>query len=86
MRTIEKRSQGLLHFVDAFRSLTLLPKPKIRLFSIRDLFGRVGRLMQANISERGIRFTTAIDPESLELAADPEFIEQILINLLLNAL
>jgi two-component system, NtrC family, nitrogen regulation sensor histidine kinase NtrY len=85
-RTIEKRSQGLLHFVDAFRSLTLVPKPKIQVFSVQDLFSRVGRLMEANISGRGIRFTSTIEPESLELAADPELIEQVLINLLLNAL
>jgi two-component system, NtrC family, nitrogen regulation sensor histidine kinase NtrY len=85
-RTIEKRSQGLLHFVDAFRSLTLVPKPKIQVFSVQDLFARVGRLMEANISSRGIRFTSTIEPESLELAADPELIEQVLINLLLNAL
>ncbi len=85
-RTIEKRSQGLLHFVDAFRSLTLVPKPKIRIFSVGDLFGRVGRLMAANISGRRIRFTSSIEPEALELAADPELIEQVLINLLLNAL
>ena len=85
-RTIEKRSRGLLHFVDAFRSLTLVPKPMIRVFSLQDLFARVGRLMDANISGRGIRFSSLIEPESLELAADPELIEQVLINLLLNAL
>jgi two-component system, NtrC family, nitrogen regulation sensor histidine kinase NtrY len=85
-RTIEKRSQGLLHFVDAFRSLTLVPKPKARAIPIRDLFGRVGRLMEANIAGRGILFSTLIEPESLELAADPDLVEQVLINLLLNAL
>jgi len=42
-RTIEKRSLGLLHFVEAFRSLTLLPKPEIRPVPLADLFARVGR-------------------------------------------
>jgi len=85
-QTIEKRSQGLLHFVDAFRSLTLVPKPKYQIFALKDLFGRVERLMKANIYGKDIRFFISIDPESLELSADPELIEQILINLLLNAL
>jgi len=85
-QTIEKRSQGLLHFVDAFRSLTLLPKPQYQVFPLKELFGRVGRLMDANISGKNIRFSVCIEPETLELEADPELIEQVLINLLLNAL
>jgi nitrogen fixation/metabolism regulation signal transduction histidine kinase len=85
-RTIEKRSLGLLHFVEAFRSLTLLPKPEIRPVSLEDLFARVGRLMTAHIADRAVSFSSSIDPPSLVLQADPELVEQVLINLLLNAL
>jgi len=85
-QAIEKRSRGLLHFVEAFRSLTLLPRPTIRIFALRELFDRVGRLMQAHMAGRSVRFTTEIEPETLELDADAELIEQVLINLLLNAL
>jgi signal transduction histidine kinase len=42
--------------------------------------------MQANIEEKDIDFKARVDPRSLELTADPELIEQVLINLLLNAL
>lgn len=85
-QTIQKRSQGLLHFVDAYRNLTLIQKPSFKLFPVRELFTRVEKLMQANIKEKGIRLKTAVDPKTLELTADPELIEQVLINLLLNAL
>lgn len=85
-QTIQKRSQGLLHFVDAYRNLTLIQKPNFQLFSVKELFSRVEKLMQANIKERSIRFRINIDPRTLELTADPELIEQVLINLLLNAL
>jgi signal transduction histidine kinase len=84
-QTIEKRSRGLLHFVDAFRSLTLVPKPAPSLFSLKDLLARVGRLMTAHMAEKNIVFSIQVEPEGLELAADPELIEQVLINLLLNA-
>jgi len=85
-RAIEKRSRGLLHFVEAFRSLTLLPKPTRKVFALRDLFDRVGRLMHAHMAGRSVKFTVEIEPETLELEADPELVEQVLINLLLNAL
>jgi two-component system, NtrC family, nitrogen regulation sensor histidine kinase NtrY len=84
-QTIEKRSQGLLHFVDAFRSLTLVPKPKRQSFPLAELLARVGRLMTAPNGKSSLHFSIEVEPASLELDADPELIEQILINLLLNA-
>ena len=85
-KTIEKRSQGLLHFVDAYRNLTLIPKPEFQLFPLKELFDRVTKLMLSNIQDKSIKFSASIEPANLELTADPELIEQILINLLLNAL
>ena len=84
--TIQKRSQGLLHFVDAYRNLTLIPKPNMQIFPIKDLLARVEKLMQANIEKKSINFKVKVEPQSLELTADPELMEQVLINLLLNAL
>jgi two-component system nitrogen regulation sensor histidine kinase NtrY len=85
-QTIQKRSQGLLHFVDAYRNLTLVQKPNFQIFAVKELFARVEKLMQTNIKDKSINFKVSIEPQSLELAADPELIEQVLINLLLNAL
>lgn len=84
--TIEKRSHGLLHFVDAFRSLTLVPKPNPQVFGVQEILTRVGRLMNANMAGKNIRFSIDVEPSGVELNADPELIEQVLINLLLNAL
>lgn len=86
LQTIQKRSQGLLHFVDAYRNLTMIPKPNFQVFPIKDLFNRVEQLMQANIADTGAVFKVQIEPQTLELVADPGLIEQVLINLLLNAL
>ncbi|MDH5385736.1 MAG: ATP-binding protein [Candidatus Aminicenantes bacterium] len=83
---IQKRSQGLLHFVDAYRNLTLIQKPSFQIFSVKELIARVEKLMQANIKKKAIQFHADVEPQSLELTADPELIEQVLINLLLNAL
>jgi nitrogen fixation/metabolism regulation signal transduction histidine kinase len=85
LKTIQKRSQGLLHFVDAYRNLTLIPKPNFQIFPIKELFDRVQKLMQSNIKENSISLKASVDPETLELTADPELTEQVLINLMWNA-
>lgn len=85
LRTIEKRSNGLLRFVEAYRNMTLIPRPSIRIFRISDLFARVRTLMEPQISGGGIDLRTAVDPPTLELSADPELVEQVMINLVQNA-
>lgn len=86
MRTIERRSQSLLSFVNAYRSLTRIPKPDFRIIPMRDLFDSVMLLMRPQIEARGIVFARSIEPETLSLTADPELVEQVLINLLKNAM
>jgi two-component system nitrogen regulation sensor histidine kinase NtrY len=85
LKTIHKRSLGLTDFVEAYRNLTLIPKPKFKIFPIHDLFGRIEKLMENKLTKKGIDFYWAVEPQSLELTADPGLIEQVLINLVLNA-
>jgi len=86
VKTIESRSQGLLKFVESYRSLTRIPKPEFQIVSVRELFDRVSTLMSPKFEEKEIRFSPGVEPESLEITADPNLIEQVLINLLQNAL
>lgn len=86
VRTIEKRSQSLLGFVQAYRSLTRIPRPDFRIVPVAELFGSVTELMRPQMEGYGVRFSTSVHPESLTVTADPSLIEQVLINLLKNAL
>jgi two-component system nitrogen regulation sensor histidine kinase NtrY len=86
IQTIKKRSQGLLHFVDAYRNLTRVPRPNFKICRVADLFAQAEQLMKTQTPGRAVRFGCRVEPESLELTADPELVEQVLINLLLNAL
>ena len=86
VHTIERRSRGLLHFVDAYRALTRIPKPDYQLVSMKNLLERVSQLMCSRPDVGGVKITTDIDPHSLELTADPDLIEQVLINLSTNAI
>jgi len=84
--TIQRRSEGLLRFIESYRSLSRLPKPNFQIFEICGLIERVKRLMLPQLQEKGIQLEVKIAPPRLELSADPELIEQVLINLLLNAI
>ena len=83
--TIEKRSQGLLHFVDAYRTLTRVPKPAYRIVRVADLFERITQLTASRPEADKIAVTAVCNPPTLEMTADPDLIEQVLINLTTNA-
>jgi len=83
--TIQRRSLGLLNFVELYRNLTRIPRPNFRYVSVKDLVLRVRQLMLTRFVKDEIQFHLLINPEHLMLTADPDLIEQVLINLLLNA-
>ncbi len=86
INTIEKRSKGLLNFVEIYRNLTRIPKPNFRYFSVDDLIDRAMELMASKIEEQKIMTSIKILPKDLKILADPDLIDQVLINLLLNAI
>ena len=86
LRTIQKRSGSLLNFVESYRNPTRLPKPEFKVVKISEIFERVAQLMKTQLSEKKIEFVSDILPESLDITADPGMIEQVIINLVLNAI
>ncbi len=86
VQTIEARSEGLLRFVNSYRTLTHIPNPKFRIFPIWMLFSRVEQLVRSAVNDNGIQLTTTVNPQSLELTADPDLLEQVLLNLLMNSI
>ncbi|MBN1416694.1 MAG: hypothetical protein JW973_16455 [Bacteroidales bacterium] len=83
---IDERAQGLLDFVDKFRSLTLTPALHLSAFSIKELLERIERLFASEIEARNIRFSVEVIPDSLQLTADKQLIEQVIINLVTNSI
>jgi signal transduction histidine kinase len=86
LSTIETRSQGLLNFVQVYRNLTRIPKPNFRYFEVNELFDRVENLLQPKIKELKIKCDLKAFPPGLMLTADPDLIEQVVINLLINSI
>ncbi len=83
-KTIERRSEGLVQFIQSYNSLTRIPQPNFQIVSVNELLTRVQQLTAA---ARGtsIAMSRYVEPEELEVTADPNLIEQVLINLVNNA-
>jgi nitrogen fixation/metabolism regulation signal transduction histidine kinase len=86
LQTINKRSTGLLHFVNTYRNLTRIPKPNFKIFRIIDLFNNIYLLMEEEIVNHKINYVTHVDPEHIEVSADEQLIEQVIINLIRNSI
>ncbi len=85
VNTIHRRSEGLIKFVENYRSLTKIPKPNFEIFPVQNLFTRLQRLLINDLDKYNIEFEMIVEPSSLELTADNDMVEQILINLIINS-
>ena len=85
VQTIHRRSESLIKFVSDFRNLTRLTIPKIAPTRVRDLLDHVLTLLKFDIEKGGIKVIYEVKPENLEIFVDKDQIEQVLINLVKNA-
>jgi nitrogen fixation/metabolism regulation signal transduction histidine kinase len=85
LQTINKRSTGLMNFVETYRSLTKIPEPNFAVVNLSDLIFNVNTLMKKEVSENKINLSTSLEPETIEVQIDEQMIEQVLINLVKNS-
>jgi nitrogen fixation/metabolism regulation signal transduction histidine kinase len=86
LKTIENRSKGLLKFVSSYKQLTRIPKPDIKEIDLLELLNHCGTLLSHKMKESNIKYTLIKDSESIQCYADYDQIEQVIINLLINAI
>jgi two-component system nitrogen regulation sensor histidine kinase NtrY len=83
VNTVARRSDGMLDFVSSYQRLLRLPDPKTIRFKLADLFADVSRMATVDWQETVLH--TSIEPSELDLQADRQMVEQVLINLLQNS-
>jgi nitrogen fixation/metabolism regulation signal transduction histidine kinase len=86
LNTIQKRSEGLVNFVNKFRDISKIYKPNIQSVKLGELFYRIRLLVESISSSGKINFAITIQPENLEIMVDPELLEHVLINLIKNSI
>jgi two-component system nitrogen regulation sensor histidine kinase NtrY len=85
LHTIQKRSDGLLHFVENYRKLTKIPKPSLAQINVSSFLNHVEKLMSHELLRNDIKLSIDVDKE-LEIILDPVLVEQTLINLVTNSI
>ncbi|TAH08264.1 MAG: PAS domain-containing protein [Runella slithyformis] len=83
--TLQRRSSGMIQFVNAYRDFTSLPKPNMRELTAIELLNRTKQLFQEPFLQTNTQCHIEATPPDLKLTADAPQIEQILINILKNA-
>lgn len=86
IHTIQRRSEGLIHFVKDFRNLTHIPQPKFEKLEVCKIFEEINLLLNKDLLTNKIAFTSSIEPQELSIEADKALIEQVIINLIKNAI
>ena len=85
VKTIKNRSEGLLKFAKTYRSLSKVTHLNLERVRVSELFKNIELLMAPSIEAKKIDINFKTSGTRLELDIDTHLIEQVLINLLLNA-
>ena len=86
IETIKRRSEGLLKFAETYRNLNKITTLNLKKVFVRDIFENLLRLMQPTLEQKNIELETILKETDLVLEADTNLIEQVLINLVVNAI
>ena len=83
--TILRRSKGLLSFAETYRNLSRITELNISRVQVSNLFEHISQLMLPSLSQKGIELEVILKDPLMDINADSSLMEQIMINLILNA-
>ncbi|RKR85735.1 histidine kinase/DNA gyrase B/HSP90-like ATPase [Mucilaginibacter gracilis] len=84
--TIKRRSEGLLKFTESYRSLNKITRLDLTKTLVRDLFENLNSLMLPTLDQKNIELDIVLRDPQMMIEVDINLIEQVLINLLVNAI
>jgi len=83
LKIINSKSAQLLHFIDSYRQVAELPKPKKHLFNLANCVENVLLVMEPEFAENTIEVQKNL--KNISINADEKMIERVIINLLTNS-
>ena len=85
LKTVQKRSDGMLAFVDDYRKLTKVGNPVLEKVSVHELFNQISQLLSTELQNHQISLTSFCSPNTLTIDMDIHLVEQVLINMITNS-
>ncbi len=82
--TIARRSEGLMNFVAQYRELLKMPQPSPQTVEVSAALHDVVALMRSELSD--VNVDISVVPETIEIQADRQLLDQVLLNVVKNAL
>jgi nitrogen fixation/metabolism regulation signal transduction histidine kinase len=86
IQLISKRGEGLIKFVNNYKSITSLKQIDTEKFKVAELYYNLELLLKPELDRKHIDLQIDIKPFDLELTADKKYMEQVCINLLKNSI
>jgi len=86
IETIRRRSEGLLKFTETYRNLNKIVAPTLSKVYISNFFENLHQLMQPTLQQKNVELDIILQNPDLSYELDATLIEQVLINLLVNAI
>jgi nitrogen fixation/metabolism regulation signal transduction histidine kinase len=86
LKAIQKRSKGLLNFVETYKNLTKVPNPVFQYIELKSLIHEIIILMDSELQLNNISLTSEVNPANLKVNADERLITQVIINLIKNSI
>src|SRR5699024_12470912 len=84
--TIKNRSEGMLQFARSYRLINKVDQPYFVALSIAHLYENIYQLLEPNLLQKKIELDIILQNIRLKVMADEHLLEQVLINLILNAM
>ena len=83
--SIKKRSEGLMKFAKTYRTLNKVSQVNKSKILVEELFNNISNLLMPSLNQKNIQLEFNNRNPKLELNIDTHLIEQVLINLIINA-
>lgn len=84
--TIKKRSEGLLEFVNDYRTISSVPIPQLKKINVKQFLNSIYLLMKKAIDDASIELQLLPIPANATINADGKLVEQVMINLINNSI
>jgi signal transduction histidine kinase len=83
---VASRSRSLMDFVEAYRTFSSIPKPRMETVTVRKLIDNITALVSADLKQHQVLLEQAYEGNGdISMQADPGQIEMVLINLVKDA-